>query len=108
MGATIFGGPPLDSAVGLDLTSNNEGLRHRKTARRWFSFTSEASGSSLLPALAPFYRIHDGVGVVLSTKDLPALVADPKGSYGAGSCFYIYPRDTLDPLGRHPNLVALV
>lgn len=52
----------------------------------------------------PFYRIHDGFGVLLSNRHLPLLMSSPtEGLYG--SCFYVYPSRALEPVGLRSPLI---
>jgi len=106
-GAELFGGQPLDMSVGLDL----EGICEPGIRRRHGSAGSPQSrgkpADSLengLPCLAPFYRIHDGFGCLLSSKHLAVLLANPGDSI-QGSCFYVYPTRCLEPLRSDPYLV---
>lgn len=110
-GAELFGGQPLEMSVGLDLMDTTDieesGLRqrHGSGAPKKKIFDDDALElDNGLPCLAPFYRIHDGFGCMISTKHLPVLLAAPSDSM-QGSCFYIYPSRCLVPLKTHPYLV---
>jgi len=108
-GAEIFGGSPVDDAIGLSLDAANEDdrPRHRRRRRRSSSEMRETPKAPQLPlpCLAPFYRVHDGVGVLLSLQHLPQLLTSPDDSIN-GSCFYIYPMRALEVLDeQRPHLV---
>lgn len=103
--AEIFGCQPLDHSVGVDLDCDiMPGLRRRRGSG------SESQGRLSeveeigLPCLAPFYRIHDGFGCLLSHKHLPIILANPNDNMG-GSCFYVYPNRCLIPLKLKPSLL---
>mmetsp|Transcript_88230 Transcript_88230/g.139432 ORF Transcript_88230/g.139432 Transcript_88230/m.139432 type:complete len:335 (+) Transcript_88230:59-1063(+) len=103
--AEIFGCQPLDHSVGVDLDCDvMPGLRRRR------GNGSENRGilgeveEIALPCLAPFYRIHDGFGCLLSHKHLAILLANPHDNMG-GSCFYVYPNRCLTPLKLKPSLL---
>lgn len=85
-GALVFGCAPLDLSVGLDLA--DEGLRRRRGASR------TPSNETPLQCLSPFYRIHDGLGVLISMRHLPLLFTSPADTL-QGSCFYVYPSRAL-------------
>merc|ERR1719230_1825739 len=91
-GAELFGGQPLELSVGLDLEGISEpGLRRRHGNQGRAMPGHETMGlDNGLPCLAPFYRIHDGFGCLLSSKHLPVLLAHPSDTI-QGSCFYVYP-----------------
>jgi len=109
-GAELFGGAPLDHAVGVELGSTRANmeleaaLRRRRGGGSPKVHTSDMEGahSIPLPCLAPFYRIHDGFGVLLSTSHLPVLLQNPSDTV-AGSCFYAFPVRALGPLSRDPR-----
>lgn len=112
-GAELFGGAPTDDAIGLSLdeamnpAEGDDRLRRRR--RRTSSELRERKNSEApqlpLPCLAPFYRVHDGVGVLLSLQHLPRLLESPDDSID-GSCYYIYPVRALEFLDdRRPHLV---
>mmetsp|Transcript_51682 Transcript_51682/g.123028 ORF Transcript_51682/g.123028 Transcript_51682/m.123028 type:complete len:352 (+) Transcript_51682:70-1125(+) len=118
-GAEIFGGAPLESSVGLELpelgneesSDHNlegvtEGLRQRRrNLPHQPRATSKSEAPELgLPCLAPFYRVHDGIGVLLSTKHLPLLLEEPLHTV-QGSCFYVYPSRMLKEHGGRRGLV---
>lgn len=100
-GAELFGGQPLDLSIGLELEGISEpGLRRRHgVAIDQYSFNDESCVDldSGLPCLAPFYRIHDGFGCLLSSKHLPILLANP-GDTIQGSCYYVYPTRWMEPV----------
>jgi hypothetical protein len=105
-GAELFGGQPLDLSVGLDLDGISEpGLRRRNgdggNAQRALESISLDNG---LPCLAPFYRIHDGFGCLLSSKHLPILLSGPTDTI-QGSCFYVYPTRCMEPVRGEHHLV---
>jgi len=121
-GAELFGGAPLEHAVGLELGDSGcepgmgtsppwspispvrrDGLRRRRGESSPKSPVSEAAHLPL-PCLAPFYRIHDGFGVLLSTDHLPVLLSNPSDSV-QGSCFYAYPVRALEPVARRASLI---
>jgi hypothetical protein len=107
-GAELFGGQPLDLSIGLDLDSSNEpGLRRRRVHNDdlWYSEPPAAVElDSGLPCLAPFYRIHDGFGCLLSSNHLPLLLANPSDSV-QGSCYYVYPTRWMQPVRGNQHLV---
>eukprot|EP00405_Crypthecodinium_cohnii_P042708 CAMPEP_0206559458 /NCGR_PEP_ID=MMETSP0325_2-20121206/20406_1 /ASSEMBLY_ACC=CAM_ASM_000347 /TAXON_ID=2866 /ORGANISM="Crypthecodinium cohnii, Strain Seligo" /LENGTH=346 /DNA_ID=CAMNT_0054060963 /DNA_START=14 /DNA_END=1054 /DNA_ORIENTATION=+ len=110
-GAELFGGAPIEHAVGLTLDNEEEttmsnkpddGLRRRRGAARSVGSKGPAHvdpdqmvPDMLLPAMLPFYRIHDGFGVLLSTGHLPLLLSSPTEGM-SGSCFYVYPSRGLE------------
>lgn len=115
-GAELFGGSPLEHAVGLDLGQDEDvrarspsprrgGLRRRRGSG---SPTSQEEASEatdiLLPCLLPFYRIHDGFGVLLSTRHLPLLLSSPTEGIN-GSCYYVYPARGLEPVTLRRPLI---
>jgi hypothetical protein len=104
--AELFGCQPLDQAVGLDLEGESEpGIRRRKNGNHHLSLLSSGEADEIgLTCLAPFYRIHDGFGCLLSTKHLAAVLAHVGDTVG-GSCFYVYPGRYLRPLSRRPTLL---
>lgn len=107
-GAELFGGPPLDIAVELEMTSADSGARSQLRQRRSRSSPSNRKSSEApdvkLPCLMPFYRVHNGFGVLLSTKHLPMLLSSPGDSI-SGSCYYVYPSHALETEPRWPSLV---
>lgn len=111
-GAELFGGAPLEHAVGLELgmnayTQDDEvpsGLRRRGQKEPTANSTSGGLEQMVLPCLAPFYRIHDGFGVLLSIKHLSVLVASPNDSVH-GSCFYVYPARGVESMTRLSHLM---
>jgi len=110
-GAELFGGAPLEHAVGLDLgmnayTKDDEvpsGLR-RRGQKEPAAASDLYKEQMILPCLAPFYRIHDGFGVLLSIKHLSVLVASPNDSVH-GSCFYVYPARGVESMTRLSHLM---
>lgn len=113
-GAELFGGAPLEHAVGLelgedpDLDANNgpgaDGLRRRRGATPTSRKPSPEGFEIPLPCLLPFYRIHDGFGILLTSKHLPVLLGSP-GDTVDGSCFYIYPARGLEAHGNRESIV---
>jgi len=103
-GAEIFGGAPFDHEMSLKFPSGAaEGLRRRKGAPA--PIAQHTQDLELpLPCLAPFFRIHDGFGCLMATKHLPLLLANPTDSI-QGSCFYVYPVRSLEPIPRRPRCV---
>jgi hypothetical protein len=102
--AEIFGCQPLDHSCGVDLDIDiMPGLRQRRGGenRGVISEVEEIA----LPCLAPFYRVHDGFGCLLSQKHLPILLANPDDNIG-GSCFYVYPNRSLKPIHFKPSLLT--
>jgi len=106
-GAELFGGQPLELSVGLDLEGISEpGIRRRHggdggSGNGQQSLPSLESG---LPCLAPFYRIHDGFGCLLSSKHLPVMLTNPSDTI-QGSCYYVYPTRCLEPVRGSEFLV---
>jgi len=84
-GQELFGGEPLEHAVGLELGAPQ-------------------SGAGALACLWPLLRVHDGFGVLLAPEHLPALLG-PAATEPGGSCFYLHPRRALRPLAAAPQLV---
>lgn len=108
-GAELFGGQPLEMAVGLDLEGISEpGLRRRRGANGQSSPQNDNDDDfgleNGLPCLAPFYRIHDGFGCLLSSKHLAVILANPSDTI-QGSCFYVYPTRCLEPIKHADHLV---
>jgi len=105
-GAELFGGQPLDLSVGLDLEGISEPGLRRRHGGGGSPLRDEASMSldNGLPCLAPFYRIHDGFGCLLSTKHLPVLLANPSDTI-QGSCYYVYPTRWMEPVQTSEFLV---
>eukprot|EP00747_Dinoflagellata_sp_TGD_P190296 gnl/TRDRNA2_/TRDRNA2_51797_c0_seq1.p1 gnl/TRDRNA2_/TRDRNA2_51797_c0~~gnl/TRDRNA2_/TRDRNA2_51797_c0_seq1.p1 ORF type:complete len:354 (-),score=65.86 gnl/TRDRNA2_/TRDRNA2_51797_c0_seq1:88-1080(-) len=110
-GGQIFGGAPLDQAVGVELGEvpldgeQSEGLRRRK-GMEIQSRSKSCSEAQELPlvCLAPFYRVHDGVGVLLTERHLPLLMSSPDERI-VGSTFYVYPVRALERVGTRPHLI---
>lgn len=100
-GAELFGGQPLEQAVGLDLDDEGPGevgLRRRHGGGPGFQSSEESEANDIdLPCLAPFYRIHDGFGCLLSSKHLPIVLTNPSDTI-QGSCFYVYPVRCLETI----------
>mmetsp|Transcript_123869 Transcript_123869/g.358247 ORF Transcript_123869/g.358247 Transcript_123869/m.358247 type:complete len:334 (+) Transcript_123869:80-1081(+) len=107
-GAELFGGAPAEHAVGLDMGDDasvgSAGLRRRRGSASPEKGSSTEAFSTPLPCLLPFYRIHDGFGVLLVLKHLPLLLASP-GDSVAGSCFYVYPARGLEPVAARGDLL---
>mmetsp|Transcript_68653 Transcript_68653/g.200930 ORF Transcript_68653/g.200930 Transcript_68653/m.200930 type:complete len:351 (-) Transcript_68653:253-1305(-) len=117
-GAELFGGAPLEHTVGVELFGEESCEPGRGTSpvrrpssptrRRWGECSPRSSVSEPsdlpLPCLSPFYRIHDGFGVLLSIDDLPRLLSNPGDSVD-GSCFYVYPVRGFEPVAPHRSLV---
>jgi len=107
-GAELFGGQPLEMSVGLDLEGVNEpGLRRRHGAPSddvLRDDTFEPSLDNGLPCLAPFYRIHNGFGCLLSSKHLPVVLSNP-GDNIQGSCYYVYPTRHMEEVRGSQYLV---
>jgi len=120
-GGTVFGGSPLEDAVGVLLDGSDDvnnalspilptspgggTLRQRRDAqaspaKRPITETVDDP----LPCLAPFHRVHDGFVMLLSLKHLPLLLSMPEVSW-EGSSFYIYPARALEKLPDRPSLV---
>eukprot|EP00929_Paragymnodinium_shiwhaense_P007557 TRINITY_DN111473_c0_g1_i1.p1 TRINITY_DN111473_c0_g1~~TRINITY_DN111473_c0_g1_i1.p1 ORF type:complete len:352 (-),score=74.46 TRINITY_DN111473_c0_g1_i1:48-1103(-) len=110
-GAELFGGAPTELSVGVELGPGMEtdedafsGLRQRRGGPKEKAVAPGPADDLILPSLAPFYRIHDGFGVLISFKHLAVLCTSPQ-DYCHGSCFYVYPIRSLEPLTRQPHLV---
>lgn len=111
-GGEVFGGAPLGQTAGVDLlaaednvpsTSSTSGVRRRLpattgTAAHRPGEAAEAP-SLALPCLLPFYRIHNGFGMLQAQAHLPLVLAAP-GDNTLGSCFYVYPAHALEPVTR--------
>jgi len=112
IGAELFGGAPVEHAVGLDLGGEDfpeeeaagSTLRHRRAAASPKKTPSAEAPSIALPSMMPFYRIHDGFGVLLSTAHLPLLLDSP-GDAINGSCFYVLPARGLEAMDKHADLI---
>jgi len=103
--AEIFGCQPLDHSVGVDLDCDvMPGLRRRRGSGSENRGTHNEVEEIALSCLAPFYRIHDGFGCLLSHKHLAILLANPQDNMG-GSCFYVYPNRCCTPLNLKPSLL---
>lgn len=114
-GAELFGGPPVEHTVGVELAEelsasvspdSSSGLRSRRGGGGGGSSSSRPAMSSesaeemqeaVLPCLSSFFRIHDGFGVLISRKHLPLLLQGP-GDHIHGSCYYVYPRKGLETI----------
>lgn len=113
-GAEIFGGAPLEHAVGLELGEDPDrdadggvsadGFRRRRGSSTPSTQTATEGFDIPLPALLPFYRIHDGIGILLTSKHLPVLLGSP-GDTVDGSYFYVYPARGLEPHGNREGIV---
>jgi len=115
-GAELFGGAPTELSFGVDLgvgpgmeqdEDDFSGLRQRKGLHKQAQKTAGAPDvpdDLLLPCLAPFYRIHDGFGVLNSFKHLAVLCTSPE-DYVSGSCYYVYPIRALERVKTQPHLV---
>jgi len=123
-GAELFGGAPREHAIGLDLgdakpgddcevdeisstSTTSSGLRHRGAVANAVIPNKKdptTMAPLILPCLSPFYRIHDGFGVLLSAKHLPVLASNPNDTVH-GSCYYVYPARGLTSVARKPHLV---
>mmetsp|Transcript_53189 Transcript_53189/g.167152 ORF Transcript_53189/g.167152 Transcript_53189/m.167152 type:complete len:340 (+) Transcript_53189:2-1021(+) len=105
-GAELFGGDPLPRgrAPAAPAAQANAGLWQRRSGPQGGRTSAGQSGPASLPShLAPFFHIHDGFGVLLSTRHLPLLLCSPDDSVD-GSCFYVYPVRGLEAIKRHPHL----
>lgn len=103
-GAELFGGRPLSVAGDAGRGSTDPGVCGSELRqRRSRSSRSSGAGDMVLPCLLPFYRIHDGFGVLLSTRHLPMVVAGPQ-DHVEGSCYYVYPSGALERDRRCPQL----
>jgi len=111
-GAELFGGAPVEHAVGLDLGSvdfpeeeeESSTLRHRRAAISPKKSHPVEAVSIALPSMMPFFRIHDGFGVLLSTTHLPLLLDSP-GDAVNGSCFYVQPARGLKMMDEPSGLI---
>lgn len=117
-GGRLFGGAPVEHAVGVVFVDetcelgrgttppemSKKGLRRRRGASSPRSPVAEGPDLSLL-CLDPFYRIHNGFGVLLSPSHLPLLLSSPS-EHVHGSCFYVYPISGFERVrGLRSNLV---
>mmetsp|Transcript_6510 Transcript_6510/g.15894 ORF Transcript_6510/g.15894 Transcript_6510/m.15894 type:complete len:349 (-) Transcript_6510:28-1074(-) len=110
-GAEIFGGAPIDQAIGVELSTKDEsenvghGLRRRRQEPQAVRTVVPCEAPDLpLPCLAPFFRVHDGMGVLLSAKHLPLLLEEPLHTV-KGSCYYLYPTRAIQEYGGRRGLV---
>jgi len=105
-GAELFGGQPLEMAVGLELDEgiSEPGLRRRNVGGDDARTQDDDTLGNGLCCLAPFYRIHDGFGCLLSSKHLAVLLANP-GDTIQGSCYYVYPTRHMEPVQGAEHLV---
>lgn len=112
-GAELFAGAPRDFGVGVNLPDEDdeswvdigsEGLRNRAGGPSPATRYAPKSPDLPLPCLAPFYRVHDGMGVLLNHQHIPVLMNSPYDSI-KGSCFYVYPANAVKPFGRGNHLV---
>jgi len=109
-GAEIFGGAPIDQAIGVELSrddtaSSSSGLRRRRQEPQPVRSVVPSEAPDLpLPCLAPFFRVHDGMGVLLSAKHLPLLLEEPLHTV-KGSCYYVYPTRAMKEYGGRRGLV---
>eukprot|EP00439_Symbiodinium_sp_Y106_P055026 s1815_g7.t1 len=107
-GAELFGGAPSEQTVGLELDPGEEtaGLRRRRGAEASANSWRIVNDENPLPCIAAFFRIHDGFGTLMSRKHLPLLLESP-GDTIHGSCFYVYPKRGLQPMGQRPTLLRM-
>eukprot|EP00928_Gymnodinium_smaydae_P061234 TRINITY_DN45365_c0_g1_i1.p1 TRINITY_DN45365_c0_g1~~TRINITY_DN45365_c0_g1_i1.p1 ORF type:complete len:338 (-),score=62.74 TRINITY_DN45365_c0_g1_i1:94-1047(-) len=93
-GSLLFGGAPVDHAVGLKLSDQPDRAEGRGVdgARRG------------LPCLAEFFRIHDGFGKLAQLNHLPVIAVTPTDEFD-GSCYYVYPVRSQDPIPGARHLV---
>jgi len=114
--STVFGGPPVEHSIGLELDAPTEesaspgGLRRRRSnsspSRRGSTRPHPDTDEPCpLPAMADFYRIHDGFGVVVNTSDLPEVLEYPGYQAKSGSTYYVLPVRALGPVSEtRPDL----
>jgi len=107
-GAELFGGAPSEQTVGLELEPGEEtaGLRRRRGAEASANSWRIVNDENPLPCIAAFFRIHDGFGTLMSRKHLPLLLESPVDTIH-GSCFYVYPKRGLQPMGQRPTLLRM-
>lgn len=102
-GAEVFGGQPLEHAVGLELDAPSSvpqgGLRRRRGGSAEPGTEAEPDP---LACLSSFFRIHDGFGALTSSRHLPLVFATPCESVN-GSCFYVYPAREVQPVDSFPH-----
>ena len=106
-GAELFGGAPMDLPIGLDLEldeAGDEGLHQRRRPAAAQHRPKEAGPHLPASSLSPFYRVHDGFGVLVSRKHLPMILASPEHELG-GSRFYVYPVNAIKPHWGRPKLL---
>lgn len=118
-GAMIFGGAPL-GLPSVELTGMSEdvdehpdtGLRRRRDGSkgskggRSVQRSLEEKPEMPVPCLAPFHRVHDGFGVLISARHLPLLLASPEDMV-QGSCYYVYPARAMETVSvEHRHLVS--
>mmetsp|Transcript_113098 Transcript_113098/g.351092 ORF Transcript_113098/g.351092 Transcript_113098/m.351092 type:complete len:352 (+) Transcript_113098:50-1105(+) len=110
-GAELFGGEPVEPPAITEPGGETNDLTTSQGTRRRGSGSAQraAAGGGLdaelpPPSLAPFYRVHDGFGVLLSTQHLPFLLRSP-GDALQGSCFYVNPIRGLEPVASRQSLV---
>mmetsp|Transcript_67422 Transcript_67422/g.197145 ORF Transcript_67422/g.197145 Transcript_67422/m.197145 type:complete len:340 (+) Transcript_67422:58-1077(+) len=93
-GAELFGGEPVECGAPAEREeSAGSGLRQRGAASQGGTGMAKGQGSrsaTLPSSLVPFFKIHDGFGVLLSTRHLPLLLCNPEDTVN-GSCYYVYP-----------------
>jgi hypothetical protein len=106
-GAELFGGQPLDLSVGLDLEGISEPGMRRRHGGPGVPLEMDDGPEGLengLPCLAPFYRIHNGFGCLLSAKHLPVVLSNPSDTI-QGSCYYVYPTRCMESVRSSHFLV---